>query len=281
MSDVNRSLPSPLPLGQAVVVPADACAALLYEHTMLVIPELWQHCGQDTAVLFEFHRRFGAPWTRKEYALSGEQSGLLPDVNLTTYADGSYAKLAGVQQALPWHSDVPIYREQRVQWPIRALTAVQLPPNPVTTSFCSMFALYDTLSADERAFAAQVTLTYQSWYAPGTGWVDMPLVQHHPVTGRPFLAMNSFNPGKRSERLTKHWIQGVAVAGDPVERAGAEILGRYSERIEALSYRHCWREGDMVVFDNTGLMHRRDGMADLANPRKFYRANVRHGHQLV
>lgn len=272
---------SMLPLGQAVIAPALASAELLYAHGVLVIPETWQFCGRDEQALYDFHCRFGQPWARKEYALTGEQSGLLAGVDLTTYADGSYARLGGLSQELPWHSDVPIYREQRVQWPIRALTAVSLPPNPTTTSFCSMFEVYETLSADERAFAEQVTLTYQSWYTPGTGWVEMPLVQTHPVSGRRFLAMNSFNPGRRSERLTKHWIQGVSVAGDTVERAGAEILGRYSERIEDLSYRHFWRDGDMVVFDNTGLLHRRDGLADVSQPRKFYRANVRHGYQLA
>jgi alpha-ketoglutarate-dependent taurine dioxygenase len=269
-----------LPLGQAIVTPEQATAEALYHHTVLVIPELWQHCDRDEQALYDFHCRFGRPWTRAEYMLSGEQGGLLSGIDLTAYVDGSYAKLAGTSQELPWHSDVPIYREKGVQWPIRALTAVALPPRPTTTSFVSMFDVYDSLSADEQAFAEQVTLTYHSWYAPGTGWQEMPLVQRHPVTGRRFLAMNSFKPGKRSEPVTTHWIQGVALAGDASERTGAEILGRYTKRIEELSYRHHWRDGDMVVFDNTGLMHRRDGLADISQPRKFYRANVRHAHQL-
>jgi len=266
-------------LGRTLFAPAQATAAALYEHSMLVIPALWQHCERDEQLLYDYHCRFGQPWARADYMLTGEQDGLLDSIDLTAYVDGSYAKLAGPAQELPWHSDVPIYRDKGVQWPIRTLTAVGLPSQPVTTSFCSMFEVYDSLSADERAFAEQVTLLYHSWYEPGTGWTEMPLVQAHPVTGRRFLALNSFNPGKRSDGVTIHWIQGVLVAGDTAERSGADILGRYSERIEDLRYRHDWRDGDMVVFDNTGLLHRRDGLADLAQPRKFYRANVRHAYQ--
>jgi alpha-ketoglutarate-dependent taurine dioxygenase len=268
-----------LPLGQAIVRPEEATAELLYAHTVLVIPRTWQHCDEDEQALYDFHRRFGTPWTRAQYMLTGEQGGLLAGSDLTAYVDGSYAKLAGTSQELPWHSDVPIYRERGMQWPIRALTAVGLPPNPVTTSFVSMYDVYDSLDANERAFAEQVTLTYHSWYAPGTGWVDMPLVQRHPVTGRPFLALNSFKPGKRSDPITTHWIQGVSIAGDSTERTGAEVLGRFAERYEDLAYRHQWQPGDMVAFDNTGLLHRRDGLANLAQPRKFYRANVRHAYQ--
>jgi alpha-ketoglutarate-dependent taurine dioxygenase len=274
----SAPLIQPLPVGRAIILPDTASLEMLYAHTVLIIPSLWDYCEKDERTLYRFHRRFGVPWDRDTYALSGERGGLLPDVNLTLYTDSSYARLAGASE-LPWHSDVPIYGEKKVQWPIRSLTAAVLPPNPVSTSFVSMFELYDLLSQDEKEFASQVTLTYQSWYVPGSHFVQMPLVQSHPVTGRKFLAMNSFNPGKMSELITKHWIQRATIAGDTVERSGAEILGRYSERIEALAYRHEWVEGDMVVFDNTGLMHRRDGAADLNNPRRFYRANIHHAHQ--
>jgi alpha-ketoglutarate-dependent taurine dioxygenase len=269
---------TPLPVGRAVIAPEAGSLDLLYAHTVLVIPKLWDYCEKDERTLYQYHRRFGVPWDRDTYALSGERGGLLPDLALTVYTDSSYARLAGASE-LPWHSDVPIYSSD-VQWPIRSLTAAMLPADPVSTSFVSMFELYDSLSAEEKEFAAQVTLTYQSWYVPGSGFVDMPLVQSHKVTGRKFLAMNSYNPGKMSERITKHWIQRATIAGDATERSGAEVLGRYAERIEALAYRHRWVEGDMVIFDNTGLMHRRDGAANLENPRRFYRANIHHLHQL-
>jgi alpha-ketoglutarate-dependent taurine dioxygenase len=259
------------------------CASLdlLYEHTVLILPDMWKYCGGSAAELYEFHRRFGIPWKRADYRFSMEYEALMPRVDITSYVDGAFSKLGDNDHEIPWHSDVPIHGDKGLNWPIRSLTAWRLPQHPTASSFCSTYAIYDALSEEEKAFASEVSLTYQSWYQPGTQFTDMPLVQSHPVTGRKFLALNSYNQGKNMEP-TKRWIAGVKLSGDTLSGLDCRsVLGRYDEAIEELAYSHVWEYGEMVIFDNAGLLHRRDGRVDPANPRKFFRMNLRHFHQVI
>ena len=71
-----------------------------------------------------------------------------------------------------------------------------------------------------------------------------PLARRHPDSGRTALYVNSLVAG----------FEGVEHA------AGRELLDElvaHATRPERL-YGHAWREGDLIIFDDVGTMHRRE-----------------------
>jgi taurine dioxygenase len=89
---------------------------------------------------------------------------------------------------------------------------------------------------------------------------EHPVIWQHPVTGTPVLYVNP--------SMTDH-IVGI----DPEE--SRRLLARLLDHLADLSinYRHRWRPGDFIVWDNIALMHARTAY-DPAEPRLLYRLQL-------
>ncbi|MEP4885592.1 MAG: TauD/TfdA family dioxygenase, partial [Alphaproteobacteria bacterium] len=72
-----------------------------------------------------------------------------------------------------------------------------------------------------------------------------PIVRTHPETGRPALFLG---------RRLHAWVVGETV------EASETLLDRVWEHCDqaAFTYRHQWRPGDLLMWDNRCVMHRRD-----------------------
>ena len=88
-----------------------------------------------------------------------------------------------------------------------------------------------------------------------------PLVCIHPDTGRPGLYLG---------RRRNAYIEGLSL--DESEALLDEIW-REATR-DQLTWRHQWRVGDLVLWDNRCTMHRRDGF-DPASRRVMHRTQIR------
>jgi alpha-ketoglutarate-dependent taurine dioxygenase len=144
--------------------------------------------------------------------------------------------------------------------PIRAsLLAAKVlsPPGTGDTDFANTYAAYDALpdedkrqleglSAVHALAATQLDLTPEPSYAQWQEWravgrKELPLVWNH-RSGRKSLVIGN----------SAHNILGM----DPLD--GEELLIRlrdFATRPE-FSYRHEWQVGDLVMWDNTGSLHR-------------------------
>jgi alpha-ketoglutarate-dependent taurine dioxygenase len=130
-------------------------------------------------------------------------------------------------------------------------------PEGGDTDFCNTYAAYDALSDEDKlrlvGLKAMHTLAssqlevdpqptlakYREWRSLGKN--ELPLVWTH-RSGRKSLVIGN----------TAHYIIGM----DPLE--SEELLIRLREHATQpkFSYRHVWADGDAVMWDNTGTMHR-------------------------
>lgn len=130
-------------------------------------------------------------------------------------------------------------------------------PEGGDTDFCNTYAAYDALSDEDKKMLVgkkamhtlassqlevdpQPTLAkYREWRAMGTN--ELPLVWTH-RSGRKSLVIGN----------TAHYVIGM----DPLESEELLIRLRDHATQPQFSYRHVWSDGDAVMWDNTGTMHR-------------------------
>ncbi len=150
-----------------------------------------------------------------------------------------------------------------------------LPPDGGDTCFANMYAAYDALPPSERAALEGVRVVH-SWElsrenigrvmsaeekrdAPTNAW---PLARVHPDTGRKALFM-----GMHASHLE----------GLPPEEGRQRIEGLEAHATaDRFAYRHNWRMGDLLMWDNRCLLHRADTNFDAAaHARVLHRTCLR------
>lgn len=171
-----------------------------------------------------------------------------------------------------WHSD-DSYKP--VPCSLTMLYGVAVPPIGGDTQFINMYAAYDGLSADlrQRIAGLRVVHTYDS-SRKGTRVatrtaaetaampeVVHPLVRTHPETGRKALYMNP----NRMERIIG------------LERTESDALldALTAHAIQpAYQYRHAWRQGDILIWDNRCTMHKANADYPAGARREMHRVIV-------
>jgi taurine dioxygenase len=139
-----------------------------------------------------------------------------------------------------------------------------------------MYAIYDALPAPLKQRLANLRIKHDGTYNSG-GYIRQgvtptddprespgayhPLVCTHPETGRRMLYLG---------RRRNAYIEGLGVAAS---EALLDTLWAYAERSE-FTWRHRWRVGDLVLWDNRCTMHRRDAF-DPASRRIMHRTQIK------
>jgi len=172
-----------------------------------------------------------------------------------------------------WHTDMSYLPDPPKA---SALYALEVPPAGGDTSFCTMYGAWDAMPDDLRATASKLRVKHDGTYnsggyvragvtptddprtAPGT---FHPLVCTHPETGRRHLYLG---------RRRNAWLEGL-----PLDESNA-LLDRIWEAAtaDALTWRHQWRAGDLVLWDNRCVMHRRDAF-DPGSRRIMHRTQIK------
>ena len=159
---------------------------------------------------------------------------------------------------LEWHTD-HIHRDV----PARAsmLYAKEIPPAGGDTLFACMYTAYEALPAEEQTAYEKLNaihsvsglrayLQHQSGDKPYDAGrqasmpdaVTWPLVRRHPVTGRKALYFGA--------KVT------VGIEGWPRDKALAFVADLTVHATQdAFVYRHVWRVGDAVLWDNRRALH--------------------------
>ena len=155
-----------------------------------------------------------------------------------------------------------------------ALHAVRLPATGGDTQFVNMQEAYDALPevTRQRIDGRLARHVYQSRYSAGmlpqlagekrktigAASVLHPLIRTHPESGRKAIYINP--------------IRIEEIVGMETEEALAlldELLAHSTElRFE---YRHKWKAGDTVIWDNRCLLHKANGDYPVAQVRYLYR----------
>lgn len=153
-----------------------------------------------------------------------------------------------------WHFDGVIQAK-----PILAslLSAKVLPPNGGDTEFCNTYAAYEALSDEDKQAFADLRVIHSNWapllyHTPepsqsqlelfaSFGEIELPLVWTH-RSGRKSLVLG----------CTATQVLGMN------RKDSTLLLNRLREwaTSEPFHYSHRWSKGDMVMWDNTGTLHR-------------------------
>ena len=163
----------------------------------------------------------------------------IPEVlEMRKEADG--ARLFGGSD---WHADVTFRKPAAY---VSALQAKILPPLGGDTAFASTIVAYETLSPGFQAMLARLEAvhSYDGPDAPDhpTETAIHPVVRQHPVTGKRGLYIN---------RMFAKRFQGMTGAES---KPLIDYLDRHMSRVE-FTFRHRWREGDLVFWDNRFTLH--------------------------
>jgi alpha-ketoglutarate-dependent 2,4-dichlorophenoxyacetate dioxygenase len=172
-----------------------------------------------------------------------------------------------------WHSDSSY---KRIPARYSALCAHVIPPADGDTEFADMRVAWDTLDRATQERIKGLTTEHSRIYSKGTlGFcfteqelhdfapVQQPLVRRHPRSGRVSLFLSS-HAGR--------------IVGWPTPEA-LLFLRELTEHATqaAFVYRHKWRVGDLVMWDNQCTMHRARPFDDMNHPRDLRRTTLTAG----
>ena len=170
---------------------------------------------------------------------------------------------------LLWHTDAS-YDQARGMYSL--LSCHSVPPGGADTEFADMRAAYEALSPSMKEKLEDLVAEHSIWYSRSlAGMID--------VTA----AEKATRPPARHRLVQRHAGRGLLylashashIVGWPLDQGRALIR----ELIEFATqprfvYRHQWRVGDLVVWDNRQTMHRGTPFDDTKYPRDMRRTTV-------
>ena len=240
--------------------------ALIRHHVLIFRGQSLSKIQQET-----FTRNFGEIEGHVGRLPNGQR---LPIVHTVTNVDSS----TGIPTVAPhtdgnyyWHTDKSYHDVPSL---MTMLHAIDIPPEGGDTLFCNMHMAYESLPKEKQKFFSNLRAVH-SWEAsrrntgniPATEEqkrerppVSHPIVRTHPETNRKSLYLGMH---------TSH-IEGIAEAKG--KRMLDELLdaGTVTKNI----YRHSWKSGDLVIWDNRCLLHRADRNFKMGKYRRILHRTV-------
>ena len=200
----------------------------------------------------EAMRTFGKPMTQVRIA---SRHGEIPEITVLSSEDrDELGDGKRIVVGAHWHSDDSY---KRVPCSLTMLYGAEVPPTGGDTQFINMYAAYDDLSPamKERISGLKVVHRYDS-SRKGTRVATLrpdesaelpdaihPIVRTHPETGRKALYLNP----NRMERI-------VGLERAESDRLLDELTAHATQ--PRYQYRHKWRQGDILIWDNRCTMHK-------------------------
>jgi alpha-ketoglutarate-dependent taurine dioxygenase len=226
------------------------CLTLLEDRGVLVIPRI----GVSDQEQMAFTNALGTQTegTRKFPGANAVGDGIF-ELSFETTSKMQYDY---VKTSFFWHidgllSDDPVPKAA-------LLSARRVPPKGGQTEFSNTFAAYDCLPEDEKAEIAGLTAMHSA--VAGMRWViDLTQQNYGGTTKQEFPTKEhgvvwAHKSGRKSMRLgtTADYVIGMPVPD------GRHLLTRLLEwSVQPdFTYRHQWEEGDLVIWNNHGVLHR-------------------------
>ncbi|MFC4274120.1 TauD/TfdA dioxygenase family protein [Achromobacter aloeverae] len=219
----------------------------------------------------EISRRFGSLMTHvlKQFLTTG-----LPEIYVLSNVSENGKPIGNHKEGWNWHSDLSYVAEPSMG---SLLYAVEVPPEGADTLFASMHLAYEALPPATQSRIRNLTAThsYAGYYGKAfadrapltdeqkarTPDVVHPVVRTHPETGRLSLYVG--------EDIVKQ------IDGLPPAESEALLAELNQHAVsDAFVYRHRWRQGDLVIWDNRCTMHCATPYDDNKYRRVMHRTTV-------
>ena len=206
------------------------------------------------------------------YVDSAEEGRRYISVISNVIENGKAIGALGAYEAI-WHTDMSYNPEPPCA---SALYALEVPPSGGDTGFANMYLAYETLPEElrrraegrlcrhdaSRNSAGELRRGFAEVSDPRqASGIDHPIIRTHPVTGRKTIFLG---------RRRNAYIQGLDL--EESERL-LDALWAHATRSELTWYQQ-WRVGDLVLWDNRCVMHRRDEF-DPNSRRLMHRSQIK------
>jgi alpha-ketoglutarate-dependent taurine dioxygenase len=226
---------------------ADAIRALLEERGVLVFPRVDLDDNQQIA----FTETLGTQVDEiPGYTGNGERERIFK-----VSMDEKISKTGkGLQNSFFWHLDGSM-----AEVPIMAsiLTAKQLSATGGDTEFCSTYAAYEALPEAEKEALEGLRVMHAAWVLqrnvdPQPSYEDFLRGRGGPSRSQPLVWKHRSGRKSLVVGATAGYVEGM----DYLE--GQDLLIRLRDWATQprFVYRHKWNPGDMIMWDNTGTLHR-------------------------
>jgi taurine dioxygenase len=209
------------------------------------------------ADLLAFGRRFGE-LTPAAPVHIGQKPRDFPELAvISNVVENGYAIGALGDGEAVWHTDSCF---NDIPPSASILHALEIPPEGGDTGFANMYLALETLPPDLRRAIVGKTIKHDKRYTSGgqlrpgyTGNEDIcttpgpkhPIIRKHPETG-----YNALYLGRRPHAY---------ISGLPLEDSEALLDALWSHAAQPqFAWHHQWKVGDILVWDNRCVMHRRD-----------------------
>jgi taurine dioxygenase len=223
--------------------------------------------------LLRFSRQFGeldwAPIAATNDAPEGREYIMVVS---NVIENGQAIGQLGAYEAI-WHTDMSYVAEPPMA---SALYSLEVPPEGGDTGFCNMYLAYETLAPElrrriegrscrhdaSRNSAGELRRGFADAPDPSqTVGAEHPIVRTHPATGRKALFLG---------RRRNAYIPGLPLAES---EALLDALWAHATQDKFTWYQQ-WRKGDLILWDNRAVMHRRDAF-DPATRRIMHRTQIK------
>ena len=254
--------------------PLERIRAGMDEHAVLVFRDqaLSSEEQRDFAVRLdgELHRKTGISVLQKsrfgDEAITDVSN---VDASGEVLESDSRKRLYGLANRL-WHTDAS-FQDPRGRYSM--LAAVALPPVAADTEFADMRAAYDTLADETKAKLEGLRVHHSIAYSRITLGFDFSEEESDQLKGaiQPLMLENP-RTGRRSLYLASHASR---ILDRPIPD-GRLLLRDLMEHATApeFVYRHSWRRGDFVIWDNRATMHRARPFEDTRHRREMRRVTT-------
>jgi taurine dioxygenase len=209
---------------------------------------------------FQYSNPLGSPAAMEGHAKQGGRLDAFPEITVVSNVVENGVAIGGLGDGeVVWHTDMSSFEAPPNQ---TLLHALEVPASGGRTGFANMYLAYEALPAALKA-RADTLLVKQDATIDAAGYVRKayrdsqdadvtvtpgrvhPLVRTHPETGRRCLYLG---------RRQRAYILGLSVAeSDDL----LDELWAHATQPE-FTWLHEWRVGDLLMWDNRCVMHRRE-----------------------
>jgi taurine dioxygenase len=240
------------------------------EHLVLV----FRHQSIDDQQLIAFAQRFGELDPPGPNPYGGPIYPQHPELNVISniVEDGRPIGNLGAGEAV-WHADMT-YLDEPPKGAV--LYAVELPDAGGNTQFANMFAAYEALPEETRreidGLRAIHDAAHNSAGILRKGYQEVDDVRSTPGARQP-LARTDGETGRRCMflgRRPRSYVVGLQLEDS---EALLDRLWAHSTQDRFVTT-HGWRVGDLLIWDNRAVLHRRDAF-DAKSRRRLHRAQLK------
>ena len=198
-----------------------------------------------------------------------DQSNISADDNI--FPDGD--RTLGFKRANRlWHTDMSFHP---VRATYSALSAHEVPPDGADTEFTDMRAAYDALPQETKKRISTLSAEHSYWYSRVKGGGPDPTAEER--KSRPPAQHKLVHVHPTSNRRALYLASHAShIVGCPVQE-GRNLLEELMEHATQpqFVFRHRWRVGDVVIWDNLATMHRATPFEDTRHRRDMRRTTCR------